>query len=171
MRKAGKTPDADAFQPPSAEIRKLGKIAGNYAMKGWYMMAPGQPKMDIAADEVIAPIFGGSILEIVVEGKPTEAMGGFAYRAWSAIAWDADDECYRQIFVNNMGEDRPDRRLVDRRRPTRVHARNVAKRTTGTRTNPECSATRTARSSRHRPTECRATAPPVQSFSGEYTVK
>lgn len=90
--------------PRAQKMSKLMPLSGDYTMKGWIEMAPGTPKMKISGVESVRPIYDGSLLEVVMQGDPTEATGGFGYEGLAWYSWDDRDGCYKMTYANNMGE-------------------------------------------------------------------
>jgi hypothetical protein len=88
-----------------APMEKIGRIAGDYRMTGEFSMAPGAAPMRISGRETIAPVFGGSVLRMHVLGDPIPGAEGMpTYEGLSFLTWDPTRECYREFWLNNMGE-------------------------------------------------------------------
>ncbi len=85
-----------------ADMQRLGRMAGSYAIAGEMVMAPGQPRTKFTGDDVFATGFGGTVLHGVTKGT-AEGMPG-AYESHAFWARDAKHECTRAVFVSNMGE-------------------------------------------------------------------
>ncbi len=95
----------DAFKSSLAaapvQMAKLYQLCGDYTMSGEMTHAPGTPAQKISANETVRKIFGGSMIEFETTGDP---MGDFVYEGVHYIGWDPAHNCYREIYVNNMGE-------------------------------------------------------------------
>jgi len=89
--------------PTSPEMEKLARIAGEYTMTGDFTMSPGAEPVKISSRESIRPIFGGAALFSHVRGDPIPGLD-MAYEAFAYITWHAPSECYREIYLTNMGE-------------------------------------------------------------------
>jgi Protein of unknown function (DUF1579) len=87
---------------PHADIARLCRSAGVYAVEGEMVMAPGQPKMTITGTDTFRALFGGSVLhghtEGVAEGMPGKYLG--------EVFWAHDEARNRLlgVYVSNMGE-------------------------------------------------------------------
>ena len=86
----------------TAAIGKLSGTVGDYKMKGWFIPAPGAPKMDFTGTETVRTIFGGSVIEMVSKGDPSPGMPDYQGIGW--IAWDDHEKCFNMTYANNMGE-------------------------------------------------------------------
>ena len=61
--------------------------------------------MAISGQEVIAPIFNGSIISMHIEGDPVGGdPSGFRYEGLAFLTWNPKHECYDQFWLNNMDE-------------------------------------------------------------------
>jgi hypothetical protein len=92
---------AKSFGPVPEEMAVLTKGAGTYRIKGWMIMDPSMPKTDIGATEVIGSVFGGAGVEFALSGDPIPGMG--KYEGWGMIAWNAEEKCYKHLWLDNMG--------------------------------------------------------------------
>jgi len=87
-----------------AAMQRLGRMAGDYTMNGEFRMTPGAPPFPISGRETIRPVFGGAALHMHVIGDRVPGGPDFIYEGHAFIAWDPARECYREFFLNNMGE-------------------------------------------------------------------
>lgn len=87
-----------------AAMQRIGRMAGDYTMTGEFSMTPGAPPFPISGKEKIRGIFGGAALHMHVIGDPVPGGPEFVYEGHAFIAWDAARECYREFYLNNMGE-------------------------------------------------------------------
>lgn len=90
--------------PASEEMKKIAGMCGSYTMSG-EMSPKGMPApMQISASETVAPIFGGSIIDMRVKGDPLGGPDGFQYEAIVLLAWNPKSGCYDQVYFNNVGD-------------------------------------------------------------------
>lgn len=80
---------------PSAEMKRLGRMAGDYLIDGKYRMGPGQDFQEFQGTETIRPLFGGVAL--------TFEPAGEGYAGWGVMAWDARKKRYLVFSVNSWG--------------------------------------------------------------------
>ena len=99
--KMGKIANASFMVSAGDEMGKLKGLVGTLRFKGEMAMMPGQPAMQISGDSIGDTLFGGTVLQTIIKGDPTQ---GLSYRGWHAIVWDANQNKYVSIGVNNMGE-------------------------------------------------------------------
>lgn len=95
--------DASAFTAkPAPAILQLGKTAGTFAVKASMIMMPGAPAMDITGQDVVRPLFDGTLVHVHTTGKaegiPDEYVGELFY------GFDAFHDCIRAVYISNMGE-------------------------------------------------------------------
>ncbi len=86
---------------PNPQLAKLKGMVGSYSMKGSMVPMPGMSEVPIAGSQDISLVFGGQVLWFEAKGAP---ISGFSYEGFAAMAWDKNRNCYRMIYVNNMGE-------------------------------------------------------------------
>jgi hypothetical protein len=91
-----------SFAPVPKQMTALAKLAGTYSFKGSMQMDASMPEIPISGTEKLTTSFGGNIVEGWVDGDPVENMG--TYKAWFAFCWDPNQNCYVQLYANNMGE-------------------------------------------------------------------
>jgi hypothetical protein len=91
-----------AMAPVAKQMAPVAKWHGKYRLKGWMIMAQGMPKMDIGGVEVVKSIFGGTILDLRFKGDPIPNAGS-AYEGWGTISWSAHSNCYKRLYIDNMG--------------------------------------------------------------------
>ena len=92
------TPAAAA--EPSAEMKPLAAMIGDWRVTGKIDIP--LMKMDIAGDESIEWMYGGTVLAGRVKGDPDPM--GLSYESQWYVTWDKEAGCYQQIFASNMGE-------------------------------------------------------------------
>ncbi len=91
--------------PESPAMKKLSGMAGDYSMTGEFSMMPGMEPMKISGRESIQSIFGGAAIQMHMLGDPSVGPEGvFTYEGLSYLIWDPTLECYREFYLNNMGE-------------------------------------------------------------------
>ncbi|MFQ5654810.1 MAG: DUF1579 family protein [Planctomycetota bacterium] len=88
--------------PASEPMKRIAQLAGSYQMQGNVIPGPGMAKMPISAEEHVKELFGGTVLSfharsISLPGQPSYEGVGFLF-------WDANDDCYKQCWLSNMGE-------------------------------------------------------------------
>jgi Protein of unknown function (DUF1579) len=88
--------------PVPKQMGALQKWSGSYHLKGWMIMMPGMPKTDITAKETVESIFGGAAIEFRLKGDPIPNMPG-TYEGWGAMVWSDQDQCYKSLWIDNMG--------------------------------------------------------------------
>jgi len=94
--------DASAtMSEPTTEMGKLKGLIGTLRFKGEMLMMPGTPMMPISGESITESLFGGTVLQTVINGDPTE---GVSYHGWHALVWNPRDKNYVSVGVNNMGE-------------------------------------------------------------------
>ena len=96
--------DEVAMMTDTSKMRRFAGICGMYAVKGWMIPAPGQPKMDISGTDKAELILGGSILKWHTVGDPHPEVQGPDYEGVGYLGWDANAKRYRQFSLSNMGE-------------------------------------------------------------------
>lgn len=84
-------------------MRRLHRMQGRYTMTGSMTPAPGAPALDIAAEEILEPVFGGAVMRMHVIGAPLPGAG-FQYEALGYRGWNAECDCYTEIYLANTGE-------------------------------------------------------------------
>jgi hypothetical protein len=91
--------------PVPEPMQRLSRMSGEYRMTGEFSMAPGADAMKISGRERIDPVFGGNALRLVVRGDPVPgAEGTAAYEGLAFLVWDSTRSCFREFWMNNMGE-------------------------------------------------------------------
>lgn len=92
--------DARTFDDaqPAPAMRKLGKCAGEYALTGEFVMAPGAPPIRIEGTDTFRSVFGGTVMHGTTVGTPGP------YRGEVFWAWEPARKCLVAAFVSNMGE-------------------------------------------------------------------
>lgn len=93
---------AAALMPADAEMAKLARMTGRFAVAGEMTMAPGAPAMKIKGIDEVRTLFDGAILHTTTTGT-AEGMPG-TYEAHGYYAWDAANTAYKVLLVSNMGE-------------------------------------------------------------------
>ncbi|MEM7202193.1 MAG: DUF1579 family protein [Planctomycetota bacterium] len=88
-------------QPDTQHMDKFANAVGTYRMEGKVRMTPSMPTMPVLATEDVSLVWGGTMLEMKVEGDPSP-MG--VYEGWGALFWDAGKGCYTNLWLSNMGE-------------------------------------------------------------------
>jgi hypothetical protein len=80
---------------PSDQIKRLARMAGNYAVVGSWTMTPEEKPTTIVEKERIRTIFGG----LVVETSPS----GEGYEGYVATVWNARQKRYVRFSINSWG--------------------------------------------------------------------
>jgi hypothetical protein len=83
------------MMPQTEQMERLCRLAGNYAIKGTWSMAPNQPGMEFAGWERMRPAFGG----VVFESFP----GGENYEGYTATVWNAREKRYSRLQLSDWG--------------------------------------------------------------------
>jgi hypothetical protein len=60
-------------------------------------------QVEISGEEVAKMIFGGTVMSYHMKGDPNPQVPG-NYEHLGFTAWSPKDGCYRDLFVNSMGE-------------------------------------------------------------------
>jgi hypothetical protein len=97
----GKIANASFMASAGDEMGKLKNLVGTMTFKGEMIMMPGSPAMQISGESVTESIFGGTVLQTIVTGDPSN---GHTYRGWCAMVWDPNKKEYVSLCLNNMGE-------------------------------------------------------------------
>lgn len=95
--------NAGAFTAtPAPAIAQLAKSAGTFDVTAKMIMMPGMPAMNITGQDVVKPLFDGTIVHVhttgTAEGSPEQYVGELFY------GFDQQHGCVRAVFVSNMGE-------------------------------------------------------------------
>lgn len=92
--------DIGAFMAtPSPEMKRAARMAGSYTVTGKWCMDPSQGMTPFKGEEVIEPIFGGTVLRWKSRSTDPE----MPYEGLSAMVWDAGSSRYRLLEVSSMG--------------------------------------------------------------------
>lgn len=87
---------------PAPELQMLARSAGEYAVEGTLVPAPGAPEIAITGTDTFRSVFGDTILRgetrDTAEGMPGE------YRGEVTWAFDAHRRCLTAVYVSNFGE-------------------------------------------------------------------
>ncbi|MEZ5962291.1 MAG: DUF1579 family protein [Planctomycetota bacterium] len=92
---------SEALMPADGRMAKLARMAGVFDVAG-EMTMPGMQAMKITGKDTVRTLFGGSIVEIHTVGGSELAPD--SYEAFAFYALDAGRDCYRMVYVNNMGQ-------------------------------------------------------------------
>ncbi len=84
--------------PPHARMQKLAQAAGQYIVDGKAAGGSLGAMVEVSLDQRVRPIFGGTVLGLYTFGVAPEE-----HLSYAAIAWSADDDCYRLVFADNRG--------------------------------------------------------------------
>lgn len=87
---------------PHAEVKKLARVHGTYAVQGTMIMAPGMPPMKIGGTDAFVSIFGGVAMLAHTDGA-AEGMPG-TYVSDGFFGYDDARGCLVMASVSNMGE-------------------------------------------------------------------
>ncbi len=91
-----------AMAPPSSEIGRCNRMAGTYAVTGSMVMMPGMAPMKITGTDVVRPIFGNTVLQVVTTGHAEGSPE--AYEAHGYFCWNPARKRYQLLSVDNMGQ-------------------------------------------------------------------
>lgn len=92
--------DAKPFEnaQPAPAMQRLARCAGEYALTGEFLMAPGAAPIRIEGTDTFRSVFGGTVMHGTTSGTPGP------YRGEVFWAWDPARKCLTAAFVGNMGE-------------------------------------------------------------------
>ena len=94
--------EATASMAPAAPaMARLLKAAGTYETKGSMVTQPGGKETPITGTETVTGIFGNTVLQSITKGKAEGLAAEYEGRGF--MAWDPDQDCYTQAWIDNMG--------------------------------------------------------------------
>ncbi len=83
-------------------VQRLGKCAGEYALTGEVVQAPGAPVMKIQGTDTFRSVFGGAVMHGSTVGSAEGVPG--RYEGEVFWAWDEAKKCLVGAYVSSFGE-------------------------------------------------------------------